>query len=208
MNANNDLHVNEIVEIIKKLHAVLVVIDNLGTISGGADENSAEMIKVLSNLRIISERTNTVLNVIHHPRKSEANKGRPGDSLRGHSSIEAALDLALRVTREPKSDLINLVATKSRGAEVAPFSALFTYQHDASGELAAARFYASSSEQHPTISTISTIYQAILSALDGKSLNKTTLTEQVYNSLDKKVGMNRIGLNIDQMVSDEYLIKN
>lgn len=122
--------------------ANLVVIDNLGIISGDADEISAEMVPVMANLRYVCEWANCALVVIHHQRKSNGTKGREGETLRGHSSIEAALDLALLIERETNSAEIRLRSTKTRGADVQERGALFTYQHKpGTQELEQAAFY-------------------------------------------------------------------
>jgi hypothetical protein len=121
------------------LGAKLIVVDNLGTISGGADENSSQMIAVMAGLRTIAEQAWACVLVIHH--RSKQNRGRAGDALRGHTSIEAALDLALAVDRPEGEDVITLKSTKSRDAQVEPFSALWTFEQDDAGELVAGRFF-------------------------------------------------------------------
>lgn len=118
--------------------AKLIVVDNLGTISGGADENSAQMIGVMSGLRIVAETANAAVLVIHHKTKGE--KQRAGNTLRGHSSIEAAVDLALMIEREEQSDSITLQSTKSRDLPIEPLGALWTYDNDGN-ELVKGRFY-------------------------------------------------------------------
>ncbi len=54
LDAKNLAQKTALVELIKERDAKFVVIDNLGTISGGADENSAEMVGVLANLREVA----------------------------------------------------------------------------------------------------------------------------------------------------------
>lgn len=115
----------------------LLVMDNLGTISGGKDENAPEMIPVMSNLRYISEKTGAAIVLIHHDQKNDAGKRK---TPRGHSSIEAALDLALWVKRE--DDVLTITPTKTRGAPVEPFSALWTWEHkEGTLDLQSAKFY-------------------------------------------------------------------
>lgn len=121
------------------LKASLIIIDNLGTASGGADENSAEMIAVMANLRYITETTGAVVNGIHHTRKGAANGGREGDRLRGHSSIEAALDLALLIEREGND--ITVKSTKTRDNPIKPFIARWSYQANEWGALEWARLW-------------------------------------------------------------------
>jgi len=115
---------------IQQHDAGLVVLDNLGVISGDADENAADMAQVMAALRWVAEETGAALVVIHHQRKGAVGgKQRNGDSLRGHSCIEASLDLALRVERNADdSELLSVEATKARGVAVDPFGARFSYK--------------------------------------------------------------------------------
>ena len=62
----------------------------------------------MAHLRQLSERVDGVVIPIHHQRKDHGNGGRAGDRLRGHSSIEAAVDLALLVEREEVSSEITI----------------------------------------------------------------------------------------------------
>jgi hypothetical protein len=170
----------------------LIVIDNLRTVSGGVDENSSEMSEVMFNLRWLAELTGAAVVVIHHERKSGGFSGRAGDALRGHSSIEAAIDLALKVEREPYSDLITVKSTKTRGLEVLPFSCAFTYEKAPDGSLNTAAFYGVESEDNQSNHAIE---REILAVLENNPMNQTSLWEAVHNKLTD-VGKNRI---IDQI---------
>lgn len=136
--------VTDLIATISSLDARFVVIDNLGVVSGDCDENTTEMIQVMGNLRLIAERTDASITTIHHQRKMQgkADSRRQGDSLRGHSSIEASLDLALQVERETNATIISIRATKARGPDVQPFGAMFDYeQMSGTKELARAQFF-------------------------------------------------------------------
>lgn len=122
----------------RALGAGFILIDNLGTASGGADENSSQMVPVMANLRHITNTTGAVVNVIHHSRKAPSN-GREGDRLRGHSSIEAAFDLALMIERD--ENLLTIKSTKTRANEVMPFIARWTFEDTQEGALEWARFW-------------------------------------------------------------------
>lgn len=141
--ASNQDSVDFIIESAVMGEVKLIIFDNLGTISGGADENSAQMVEVMSGLRKIAERVNCAVVVIHHRNKGSAigNNARKGNALRGHSSIEGALDLALLIEREEGEDVITIESTKTRDIPVWPFEAMWTYTQDESGELTAGRFY-------------------------------------------------------------------
>jgi hypothetical protein len=175
--ASDRLSIDALIKRVKTSQAGLVVIDNLGTVLGDAEENAAVMASVMRNFRRLAEDSGAVVILIHHQRKSNGNlKARAGDALRGHSSIEAALDLALRVEREPGRKSINIVSTKTRGIEVTPFSAEFTFDENEQ----TAQFYDLTVED---LSSDKSIECEILNVLSSISLNKTELTKTVKEAL-------------------------
>lgn len=177
----------------------VIIIDNLGNVSGGVDENSGAMIQVMSNFRQLSEETGAAVILIHHQRKGNGITGRAGDSLRGHSSIEAAIDLALQVDRD--EDILTIKSTKTRGVDVMPFSAAFTYQHKENGDLETAKFYGLEIEDN---NSNTAIMREITTTLTGKTMNKTELTNAVKTTL-ASVGINRIRNTIDKMAADKTI---
>lgn len=189
LNANSLDSVGMLALRAKAHSARLIVIDNLGTVSGGVDENSAAMIAVMSNLRMLTEETGAAVIIIHHQRKSNGIGGRAGDSLRGHSSIEASIDLALQVEREQDSDTVTIKSTKTRGVDVLPFSAVLTYTHrDGSDDLETAKFYGLATEDNTSAKAIE---REILGALQGETLNQISLAKAAKERLPE-VGINRI----------------
>ena len=55
------------------------IIDNLGTVSGGRDENSSEMVDVMANLRWAAQESGATIWIIHHARKGTGTtNGREG----------------------------------------------------------------------------------------------------------------------------------
>jgi hypothetical protein len=175
----------------------LVVVDNLGVVSGDADENSGDMVGVMSEFRQLAEVTGAAIVLIHHQRKSNGSIGRAGDTLRGHSSIEAALDLALLIEREELSDTVGIKATKVRGADVLPFSAVFTHENRDGDDLKTAQFFGIAADDNRSGAAIE---REILVALVGTALNKTDLTKAVKEQLPE-VGLNRIRDMIDRLAS-------
>ncbi len=140
-NIINKRHLGEMILRCNDLGAKMINIDNLGNICGNADENSNQMQPIMSALRRLAEDTGADTNIIHHQRKGDNQGGRKGDLLRGHSSIEAAIDLALMVKREEYSDKITIQSTKGRRMQVEPFSAMFTYEQKPNSDLYSARFF-------------------------------------------------------------------
>lgn len=123
----------------------LVIIDNLGVIAGDVEENSADMQQPMAGLRWLAE-TGIAVVVIHHQRKTSAVSGaRQGETLRGHSCIEAAIDAALLVTRDESTVTVN--ATKVRGPSIKQFSGSFVFENDAASELSTARFWGTNQEE-------------------------------------------------------------
>lgn len=193
---------DELAAFITHFGAKFVVIDNLGVVSGAADENSPAISQVLSNFRRVAELTGAAIVIIHHQRKSVVPGARRGDSLRGHSSIEAALDLALLVEREEQADTILVTATKVRGASVYPFGALFTFDHrQDSDELSAARFYGVPVEDTKSDRAID---EAIMIVTAGCLVKKHVLVAAVKQELPD-VGVNRIRTRIAILTKDRRL---
>lgn len=182
----------------------LVIIDNLGAIAGDADENSADMIRVMANLRWLTERTGAAVVVSHHQRKSTGFVVRAGESLRGHSSIEAAIDLGLLIEREEHSNLLTIKSTKTRDTDVPPFGAQFAFEHRAdSNELATARFWGMPIED---VTSDHAVRLAIIEAVtDHHPLNGTKMVETVRAALPD-VGVNRIRNLANDLVSEGRLV--
>lgn len=203
LNAGNIGHVAQVAARALKFGAKLIVIDNLGSVSGGIDENSSQMIQVMSNLRQLSQLSGAAVIIIHHQRKGNGIKGgRAGDALRGHSGIEAALNLALHVERKEGSDTINMKSTKTRGTDVAPFGAVFTYTHKpGTKELETFRFFGMKGEDNTSTAAIQ---REILEVLKGESLNQTNLIKAVKDN-GLEVGRDRIIEMIQRMENNKMI---
>jgi hypothetical protein len=175
----------------------LAVIDNLGVTTGKADENSPEMANVMAGLRWLTEDTSAAIVLIHHQRKSNGTTGRTGDTLRGHSSIEAALDLALLVERDDHADSVTVKSTKARGIDVMPFGAQFAYEHKpGTKELATARFFGLQIED--LLSDYAVEREIIAAVSEKRPVNKGDIVSAVKAALPD-VGVNRIRGMIDRL---------
>lgn len=203
LDGSDPASVDSLIKRVNVMSVGLVIVDNLGAVSGDADENSGEMIQVLANFRLLAEETGSAVVLIHHQRKSSGYKGRAGETLRGHSSIEAALDLALLVEREERSDAVTIKSTKTRGVDVAPFGALFTYDHKSNTtELGRARFYGVAVEDE---SSDAAVQRAILESVeDEPGIQKRGLIGAVKERLPE-VGVNRIRNAVDRLAHDDKL---
>jgi len=209
LDASNTAAMAALAERIHDLGALLVCIDNLTLVKGQADENSAQMGSVMANVRRLAEDTGAAVILIHHQRKDgQGRKGqeatvRAGDRLRGHSSIEAAVDLALLVEREPLSSTLALQSTKTRGTDVLPFGAQFTFEHrPGTTELATARFFGVALEDKVSDRAIE---QAVTESItDHPQINQKDLKSKV-KALLPDMPMRRIGGVINRMEQQKKL---
>ena len=195
--------VKELVKAIKHFGARLVIFDNLGTISGGTDENSSHMIGLMGVLRKIAERTRSAIVVIHHTSKA--------GSLRGHSSINAAVDLALLIERE--ADTVKIRSTKTRHAPIIPFKAQWDYISSANGELIKGGFYGlgqSNLNEMTPAERLTQLSDQILSGFREGTLingmNQTDIVKTLRENGDFNLGRNLIRKVLDNLESKGKLM--
>jgi len=194
LDASNRELIIQLAELIKELGSKLVVIDNLGLITGDVEENSGKMAQVMGHLRWLCEECECAVIVVHHQRKSSGaanDKGvRRGETLRGHSSIEASLDLALLVERKEGSDSVAVIPTKVRGyKEYDAIGARFTYEHrPGTKDLALARFFGDavmSIEEAANLKIANTIKNVLVA---GESMNSQELVTTVRDQIAGEPG--------------------
>lgn len=217
LDASKTEMVRELAKLIKHLGSKLVVIDNLGLVSGDTDENSGEMAQVMGNLRWLCEETESAVVMVHHQRKSggASDKGiRKGEMLRGHSSIEASLDLALLIERKEGEDKIAVIPTKVRGFRQHDIiGAHFTYQHrEGTKELATARFFANevmSAEEREIVSIESHVKTALRK---GGWMTQSDLVAAARDDIaaqpgGKAPGVNKVRGTIKRMAEEGDLLQ-
>jgi hypothetical protein len=197
LNARDTSAIDVLTKCIQDMGAKFVIVDNLGVVSGDADENSVQMAGVLRNFRRVVENTGTAVSLIHHQRKAKDTSTRAGDTLRGHSSIEAALDLALLVERSEHSNIANVRSTKARGADVTPFGAVFTYEHKpGTDELEKARFFGALPDSG---SPNAVLDRVILEMVRGRLPQHKGALKNAVHARIPNVGINRISSRIDEL---------
>lgn len=186
---------------IKEYGIKFLCIDNLTTVSGDVEENSVEMSAVMGNLRKLVETWRLACVVIHHQRKGNATEGHPGESLRGHSSINAAIDLALQVTRKPGTNSVSVRSTKTRGKEVPTFGAEFQYTSRPDDELETGRFFG-------IRATASTKKEGAEVAIMDLLLGEAALNQsQIVDALQpQKFGKATVRNVLERMVESKQLV--
>ena len=194
-----------LIDVIRACQAKFVVIDNLGLSTGNVEENSAAMAHVMGYLRILTERTDAAVIVIHHQRKGGAGQGRAGDALRGHSSIEASLDLALHVIREPNSAEIIIRSTKTRGVDVPQVTGRFNFEHvPGTSDLATAWF-----DGIAPVRGDNPVREAIIKILEDTKtgMTKGRLIDLAHDKLRGEVGVLKIRNWITEMIAQGEIVE-
>ena len=205
LNASMTGHIMDLIDLVKYKNVGLLVVDNLSTISGNRDENTHEMLQVMTNLRLLAERTGAAIIVIHHSRKDTwGSKGKPGDNLRGFSGIAGALDVALFIDREPGSNIVTVTATKSRDVDINTFGATFTYVNKVGcHDLEKCRFYGTAVVGGQVCDQeIEDEISAVLNA-SGCGLTQTKLVAEVKKTI--KAGEKRV-IQIVKIMASQGLI--
>jgi hypothetical protein len=198
LNASKTKDTLNLIDLVLDFGVKFLVIDNLGAISCGANENNSEMQPIMSNLRLISERTLAATNLIAHSGRQLSTYS----NIRGYSGIPAAIDRGLYVKREPNSDIITVKSEKTRDTDVSDFGAFFTYKHrSGTNDLETARFYgltvASSKE---TDQEIKEAILDVLKSLAGAGISQNKLIIEVKKTSSS--GEKRIELVIKQLVAN------
>jgi hypothetical protein len=215
LDASNDAQINALADLVTLKGYRLIIVDNLGLVTGNTEENSAEMANVMGRLRRLSEQTGAAVILIHHQRKSsggmEANGVRKGETLRGHSSIEASLDLALLVERKEGEDSIAIIPTKVRDFLAhSIIGAHFTYEHaPESRDLWQARFFSTATlnKEETAIAELRAVILDICKQQPG--IAQKPLVDEVRDTIaasgNSAPGVNKVRGTIKNMVDDGRL---
>lgn len=181
---------------IREHQSRVIIIDNLANITGDIDENSAQMVRVMSPLRRIADEMKVAIIVIHHQRKGGANGGRVGDALRGHSTIEASLDFAVLISDDEASKITTIKCTKARRFRFEDIRAQFNYEYKpGTRDLDIAWWTVASIKrgENPVRDGIVDILEANI------EMTQSRLIDAVYDYLDRKYSKPKIKGWLDEM---------
>ena len=145
-----------LIDWVKRRGARFVVIDNLNTVRGDIDENSADMAQVITPFRHLSEECNAAVVLVHHTNKA-------GD-YRGSTAILNLIDFSLIVNREGLANEVTVKPGKMRNAPILPFGARFEWTNKPNGELDRYRFWGQRVSYEP--GSLSELEQAIIDFLE------------------------------------------
>lgn len=121
---NEDADVQAVIELVHHIatetgmHVAMVIVDTLSRAMAGGNENSPEdMTAIVGNCDRIRDATGAHVCIVHHSGKDEAR------GARGHSSLRAATDTEIEITREPEAESSSVRVAKQRDLEAAePFA--------------------------------------------------------------------------------------
>ncbi len=99
LDMSNPVHVEQLKKRILGCGSRVVFIDNLITINGGVEENTADMNIVMTNLRQLSEQTQAAINVLHHRRKQTGTLAEAVNSLEA-TAVSKVLSTSLSSSSE------------------------------------------------------------------------------------------------------------
>lgn len=196
--ANEDAPIVALIERVIRWKIKLLVIDNLGMVSGGADENSSQMVQIMNRLRFIAEKTKCAVIVIHHLAKGGDDEKRK--TPRGHSSIEASLDLALCIIRD--DDTFKAIPTKQRSSRMDEISGLLDYEtRRDSEELYRYHFEGIEPETDPLSAKAEKCARELLQKV--KQANQVTLIEHLRKC---GIGRNRAASEVQRMTRKNIIV--
>jgi hypothetical protein len=218
LNASDNAMVEEVAKYLKAGGYKLLIVDNLGLVNGGIEENSSEMAQVMGLLRWLSEDAECAVIVIHHQRKGAAGitdpNQRKGDTLRGHSTIEASLDMALLIERHGREDAILAIPTKTRDFHRFDFfGALWTFEHFPDDDrMKTGRFWARSVATGEEAVNMAIKAQIKLELRGRDWTGQKALVDFVRDSMAAKPGGKAPGINkvrglIREMVEEGEIIQ-
>ncbi len=200
LDASDFSQMVEVIAWIKHYGSRLILVDNLSLVSGAVDENSAQMSQVLSRFRLLAEETQSAVILIHHQRKSnglQAGATAKSETLRGHSSINAMLDLALLVERNGREDAVLITPTKVRDyQDFETFGALWTFEHvPGTKQLHTGRFWAKSTANSEQLVNMA-VMQHIKNELRGNGwMSAKDVLQLVRDRMAAKPGGKPAGTN-------------
>jgi KaiC/GvpD/RAD55 family RecA-like ATPase len=90
------------------LDVKLIAIDTVASVLGDGEENADGMLRLAGSAKFIASQTNATVLLIHHPSKGDPN------SLRGHSSLAAAVDTIISIVTDENTGVRTATLTKSR----------------------------------------------------------------------------------------------
>ena len=197
LNATRPAEILDLIELVNYYQAGLVIIENLISIAGGRDENQSEIMDVITSLRLLAEKTKSAVVISTHLRKASGFKGNIGDSLRGYSGINGAIDRGLLIIREPGTEIVTINSEKTRGVGINPFGAELVYSHKpGTDDFETARFFQIAVTG--SVTDVDVEEQVIATITLTPSLNKTKLIKEVKEFL--KIGETRVEHIIKTMV--------
>jgi replicative DNA helicase len=218
LEMDNAAHIRKLIKLIIDHQIDVVVIDALGLVLGGIDENSPEVAKVVAKIKELRSATGAAVIAVHHPSKSGARTQEAnGYNASGHAKFINFFELAIELRSENKDAPVVAEVVKNRvWVKAHKFSASLAYKHfdakdhpDLAHELESFEFYPEPIVSESTKKS-DAIRLAIAAVLQGEiELNQAQLVEaakaEAESATRAPVGAVAIRVGIKAMTEDGTL---
>lgn len=195
---NYEENMQKVFRYIKKHKIKTIIIDSLVRIHLGDENSSKDIAQLFGELRRITIKGVAILLNHHHRKKSNANKGRDSQPMRGSTDILAAIDCHMQI--EHKDNQLIIEQTKNRfGIEIKPF-AVDVKQEDNK------MYFTYSGESNLPLNQSSRAKKIILDLLADK--NDWLSREEIDSQLNGEVGKNNIGKALTELSNNGDVEQN
>lgn len=170
--ADDTEHIESLRAVIEKEQPVLVVIDSLIDVHAKNENDAPEMNRLFLSLKTLLGEDRAIV-IIHHHRKAQLGQSsRPGQSMRGSSGIQGAVDAHLAVDRKGPIDIVVTQDKLRVQPQLRPFKVSVVSTEE--GYTA----FAYQGEDNSREEALLKVQDAILDALD-KADHKLTIKELI-----------------------------
>lgn len=168
-----------------------VIIDTAASVLGNGDENAGGMIRLSVAAKRIAEATEAAVIIVHHPSKAD------GSALRGHSSLAAAADTIIAITKDDLTGVRTATLVKSRdhaaGSQLCyELEIVGLPEPDAFGDPRTAILVSPATVQHTRQRPAGKAQEALLGELERRHrTGETTWAEAAVREAGRQIGQHR-----------------
>ncbi|AHB42289.1 DNA repair protein RadA [Candidatus Saccharibacteria bacterium RAAC3_TM7_1] len=194
-----EAYVESLLVICKEKEIGLVMFDSLVRLHSSDENASKDMSELFNLFRQLTDSGLSVL-IAHHNRKPNQGNYNPSGDMRGSSDILAAVDCHMAMSRQNGSEYVLVQQTKNRYMpEIRPFKLRFVLENETS-------YFEFVGEEKNRSSERADDKQYIVDTL---KINESDITKKLLYELlasnGKKIGMNRLGEYLEELIVDELV---
>ena len=194
-----EAYVEGLIETCKEKQIGLVMFDSLVRLHSSDENASKDMSELFNLFRMLTDNGLSVL-IAHHNRKPSQGNYNPSGDMRGSSDILAAVDCHMAMSRQNGSEYVLVQQTKNRYMpEIRPFKLRFVLGNDTS-------YFEFIGEEKNRSGERADDKQCIVDMLKSNESNITKkMLYELLASNGKKIGMNRLGEYLEELIVDELV---